>query len=136
MSENNSLRGKVTVICEICGEPFAKNKTNLKQKFCSLKCAHKAAYLRYREKTASQPRPRNKTPRHKSNFGEKKCVVCGKKFIVTRANRVYCSRECYLCSLRTRQRGKYTTIQEVKSTDSFAVKILKRIIRFLERRAK
>lgn len=137
MSENKSTpREQVIVPCELCGTTFIKNATDTRQRFCSRECGLRAARLRRKE---GKKAPRVKKPRHKTNFGEKMCELCGKPYASTRSNRRYCSHECYLEAQRIRLRGKYTPVAakgKEQPKDSLIVRVLKRIIQVLERKAK
>lgn len=134
--KHSTPREQVIVPCEMYGTTFIKNATDTRQRFCSRECGLRSARLRRKE---GRKATRVKKPRHKSNFGEKKCELCGKSYASTRANRRYCSHECYLEAQRIRLRGKYTPVaakEKEQSKDSLFVIILKRIIQILERKAK
>lgn len=75
--KNDELRkaGKFIHTCEVCGAQFESPRSD--RRFCSVRCAR----AQFRKEPAR-------------NYGEGKCAVCGKVYLRTSHNSVYCSPEC------------------------------------------
>ena len=75
--KNEELRkaGKFIHTCEVCGTQFESPRSD--RRFCSVRCA-RAQF--HKEPTR--------------NYGEGMCAVCGKTYLRTSPNSVYCSPEC------------------------------------------
>jgi hypothetical protein len=76
---NNDLKHPHTHTCLHCGKVFQSNIPTTR--FCSGKCATKAHYHTHK------PPPKTRLV---------VCALCGKEIVTTSAQKLYCSRACFL----------------------------------------
>ena len=72
-------------ICPICGTPFNERKSSHEKVYCSRKCQSRGVSIR--------AAARKKAARHSARK-TKSCPECGKEFLQTHGNKMYCSRVC------------------------------------------
>lgn len=72
-------------ICPICGTQFKEYVSSHEKVYCSRKCQSRGVSIR--------AAARKKAARH-SAWKTKACPECGKEFLQTHANKIYCSRRC------------------------------------------
>lgn len=79
-----------TKTCALCGKEFF---TKFKQtKYCSDKC--KISAYEKQQKGYAELKPKSTKKIQKVELKPRNCLHCGKEFVPTNGNQVYCSKEC------------------------------------------